>query len=635
MLVTLDFESYHDDDYTLKKQSTSEYVRDARFEAISCAIKIDDGPTKVYFGKEDVQVALDELDWSQVELLAHHTHFDGLILSHHFGKVPAKYRDTLSMGRALHPKGKKNDLGSITSYYPQVTHHKGQMPDFKGKHVADLTPEERADIITYNAADVDATYAVYYAMLELFPEGELELVDLTVRMFADPVLRVDEKKAKKELTRERRARNKAIRDSGVDLDTLASNPKFVAALATLGVEVPTKPSPSIRDKVIPAIAKSDEALQALLTHPEESVRKLVAGRLAAKSTISESRAVKLLLHGGIDVVSKKRLGDWAVPMYYNFFGAHTGRWSGGDKLNPQNFKRATRKGGALRSTICAPEGFVVVAVDASQIEARVTAWLAGQEDVLEAFRQGRDLYCEYGTKVYGRVITKADVTERFVSKVCVLQLGFGSGGPKLQSSIRIQSTDQGMEPVLLDLGTCYFMVNMYRKENAKITALWKIANDVWIPAMMHEDQPHEHMCLRFEHERVVLPNGLALLYPYLDANIVKTATSGSFKRAPKTSDTVRDASYLTEKGRTKLYGGLLVENVVQALARIIVADVMVKLSKRYRVVMMTHDEIAFLAPKDEGAEALAYAMELMAQPPSWAPDLPLSSEGKFDVCYSK
>lgn len=619
MLVTIDFETYFDSDYTLRKLSTSEYVRDERFEAISCAIKINNRATKVYFG-EDIKSALAAIDWSAATLLAHHTHFDGLVLSHHYGHVPKRYADTLSMARALHPKTQRNDLASVSRYYN--VENKLSMPEFKGKHLADIPKAERKLISDYNKRDVDVCYQIYKVMGKGFPESELDLIDITVRMFADPVLVVDMALAKKELRREQRDKARAIKESGVDADTLSSSPKFVKKLEELGVDIPMKPSPSNPSKLIPAVAKSDESLQALLLHPDQKVAKLVAARLAVKSTIGESRAERMLLRGK---------DGMNLPIYLNYYGAHTGRWSGGDKFNPQNFKQSKKVGGKLRQAIMAPPGHVMVVVDASQIEARVTAWLAEEQWILDAFAAKRDLYCEFASEAYHRTITKEDVQERFVGKTCVLGLGFGMGAPKLQGALLTQSINQGLDPVRLPLEICYALVTAYRMKCSNIKKEWDFLNDFGIGAML-SGVALDHMCVRFEKERCVLPNGLALLYPELRANVVQK-TSKYFKGTP--SSAVQDASYAVHAGRTKLYGGLLCENIVQALARIIVANVMRELAKKYRIVMMTHDEIVFIVKKELAQQAFAEASHLMAQPPSWAPDLPLSSDGGFDVCYSK
>lgn len=618
MLVTLDFETYYDKDYTLRKLSTSEYIRSDLFEAISCSIKIGKNKPFCYFG-DDIKKALAKVDWNNAILLAHHTHFDGLILTHHFKHTPKYYACTLSMARALHPKAERNDLASVAIHYDKT--NKLAMPDFKGKHLKDLTKDEIKAIRLYNNGDVESTYEVYQEMLKGFPVTELDLIDITVRMFTEPVLRVDLKKAKTELQREQDAKAKAIETSGVDIGVLSSNSKFVAALEALGVDVPTKDSPTVKledgtPKQIPAVAKSDEALQALLTHPGPKVVALVEGRLAAKSTISESRAKRLIDHGT----------GHKLPIYLNYAMAHTLRWSGGDKLNPQNFKQKKKVGGDLQSCILAPVGQEIVIVDSSQIEARVLAWMAEEDWILEAFRNSRDLYCEFGIDVYGRTITKADEEERFVCKTGILGLGYQTGGPKLQVTLLNKSIEQGMTPVRLPIDICYKIVNAYRTKCKKITELWKFSNDQIIGSML-TGRELEYKCLRITEGKIHLPNGLALLYPGLDADIINTGFNFP--------ETIRNASYLSARSRSKIYGGLVVENFVQALARIIVADKMREIAQRYRVTIMKHDDIAFLAPKKEAAKALDWAIEVMSIPPVWAPDLPLSAEGVNAGYYAK
>jgi DNA polymerase I-like protein with 3'-5' exonuclease and polymerase domains len=620
MLIALDFETYYDKDYTLRKLSTSEYVRDSRFEAISCAVKVNKGKTKCWFG-DDIKKCFADIDWSKATLLAHHTHFDGLILTHHYGHVPAQYADTLSMGRALHSKSQKNSLDEVTRYYG-VT-NKLAMPDFKGKHLADLTDDEKKAIAAYNCTDVEGMYEVYQKMLEKFPPGELYKIHITCRMFCEPVLRVDLKMAKKELQEERERKVKAIENSGVDEKVLASTPKFVAELEKLGVDIPMKPSPSVKDKMIPAMAKSDDELQEMLYHKNPKVVALVEGRLAAKSTLSESKAERMILRGR----NKMRL-----PIYLNYAGAHTFRWSGGDKFNPQNFKQGHKVGGGLKKAIMSPANDeVIVVVDASQIECRITAWMFDQEDLLQGFRDKRDIYCEFASDAYGRTITKADEEERFVGKTCVLGLGFHMGGPRLQFSLLTKSIEQGMEPVRLPLDVCYGLVHKFRTKYSKISSGWKMLNNYGIGAMI-SGKPYEFKSVKFVEGAIELPSGLSLKYPELRGT-VSDKLSPFFKGVQESL--VTDASYLGARHRVKLHGGIITENIAQSLARIHVADCMEEIDKVYRVVTMEHDAVGYIAKKKDAQKALDYGIKIMSQSPFWAPDIPLFAEGKFDVRYPK
>lgn len=643
--VFLDFETYYDDDYTLRKLSTSEYIRDSRFEAISVGIKIDMGQTEVYFG-EDVAKALKRVDWSRTELVCHHTHFDGLILSHHFKIVPARYACTLSMGRALHPKSERNDLATVAQKYG--AENKLEMPDFKGKHVEDLTEDEKDAIAAYNGRDVDSMQQVWTHMRPAIPEHEMELIHITVNMFANPVLGLDEKLAKSEHAREVKERQKAIQESnalaiamavGVDLpkaknkatpvtneQVLGSPKAFPALLIELGINPPKKIS-KYNGKLTYALSKADEEFTDLLAHPDDRVVALVRGRLAAKSTIGETRSARLLRSGS---------NGWKLPVYLNFCGAHTTRWSGGDKLNYQNFK----KKGDLRKAILAPKGQRIVVIDSSTIEVRVLAWLANEEWLLEAFRKGLDPYIIFGSEIYGRQIDKKkDPLERFVAKSCVLGLGFQMGGPKLQVSILAGSMIQMGYPVRLDLNECYGLVNRYRAKNKKIAGLWETMNEEVLPELAKGRRGAAPKQLRdiidYGREYIRLQGHLALHYPEAKCRVIKVGARKTGWGSVPARQRVEDGSYATPMGRSKLYGGLLTENVVQYLARQVVAEQMIEIAKRYRVAMMTHDEVAFLAPEKEADEALAWGLKIMQTSPIWAPDMPVNAEGGHDVCYSK
>lgn len=651
VLVSLDFETYYDKDYTLRKLSTSEYVRDPRFEALSCAIKLDDGPTLVYLGHDDIQAALNQINWSKATLLCHHAHFDGLILSHHFGYVPNRYACTLSMGRALHPRTDRNDLHTLSVKYNVI--NKLEMPDVKGKHLADLDNYERQALVEYNATDVDAMYEIYLLMLPKMPSFEMDLIDVTVRMFANPVLELDTELAQSELKREIEERAEIIAKSGASVvaaeagvtlkpkrkgepvteEMLLASPKaFTAMLRYLGEEPPMKVS-TYNGKDTYALSKADEDFTALLEHDDERIVSLVAGRLAAKSTIGETRAARLLRAGS----DGKRL-----PVYLLYCGAHTTRWSGGDKLNFQNLK----KKGQIRRAIKAPEGYSIVVIDSSQIEARVLAWLAGEEWLLKAFKDKADPYCQLASDIYNRVITKADKEERFVGKTATLGLGFQMGGPKFQKSVIAQSLNQLGRMLKIELKVCYEIVRTYRKKNANIEAFWDFMHNTIIADMgalpkdevRHLDKKH----ISWGRDWMGLDGHLKLMYPNTKVKFDKVSgrkdDSGLFgdsKVDDKQILKVEEASYQSLGSRSKLYGGLGTENLVQYLARIVVAMQMLKIAKRYRVVMMTHDEVAFLARSDEADEALKWGLEVMHTPPEWAPDLPVAAEGGHDTVYSK
>jgi hypothetical protein len=136
-IVTLDFETYYDAFYTLKKYSTSEYIRDPRFEVIICGVKVGTGPTIVLEGKA-LERRFKQIDWSKTDLLCHNTPFDGFIMSHHYGVKPRRYLDTLAMARGLHGNDIRGDLDSVSLFYGGSGKIKDVLASAAGMHIGNL-----------------------------------------------------------------------------------------------------------------------------------------------------------------------------------------------------------------------------------------------------------------------------------------------------------------------------------------------------------------------------------------------------------------------------------------------------------------------------------------------------------------
>lgn len=612
-VVTVDFETYFDADYTLRKMNTSSYIRDARFKPHMAGIKIGRRPVKVYSGKK-LTDALKAIDWSTHALLCHNTAFDGFILSHHFDVVPYLYLDTLSMARGLH----SNDIGAGLDEVAQFYGVGNKIADIlaSSKGVRDLDKELYAKMAEYCAEDVRLTFEIFQFMLAVFPANELRLIHHTIKMFCDPVLKVDTPRVEKELAREIKSKEDLlVRVSGgiTDLEqarkVIASNESFANLLRAEGITPPTKISPTTKKEVY-AFAKTDLDFTALSEHPDERVRDLVDARLAVKSTIGETRAGRFLEAGK---------NGWSLPVLLNFYGAHTGRWSAGNKMNMQNLPR----GGELRLSILAPKGHQLVVADSGQIEARVNAWISEQADLLQAFAEQSDdsptdVYTKFASTIYGREITKADKLERFIGKIGVLGLGYSMGAAKLQTTLALGTMGPA---VFLELDMCQKIVNLYRRMNFKIVAFWKICDGI-IQDMI-AGRSGKYKCLRWEKERIWLPNGMSLKYPDIRA---------------KMGDNGYAEYCYTRKGvEAKVYGGLLCENIVQALARIIIGDQLLELAdgRGYRVVTTTHDEVVCCVRTASANKCFKTMLKVMTTPPEWCADLVLSAEGGWAVNYSK
>ena len=660
-LVVLDFETFYSVDYTLRKQSTSEYIRDDRFKAHMVGIKVGNKAVKV-IPHAKIKETLQAIDWTTHSLLCHNSQFDGFILSHHYNINPHFIFDTLSMARGL----LSNDIGAgldeVAQYYGVGNKIAGVLDEAKG--VRDLPPALYKRMAAYCAEDVRLTLDIFKMMWAEFPAREIELIDLTVKMFTDPVLKVNIPMVEKELVREiahketlllsslgkpreieklmksvvpLKSELTELRKKGLDdpeprqillhraKKAIGSNEKFAQMLRDVGIEPPMKISPAYFKNRDPekkwafAFAKTDLAFTSLMEHPSTFIRDLVEVRLSVKSTTNETRAQRFLNAGA---------NGWSLPMFLKYAGAHTWRWSGGNKMNVQNLKREDpdnpNESGMLRKSIDAPKGHQVVVVDSGQIEARVNGWLWGQDDLLEAFREsdagrGLDAYCRFAAKIYGRVITKKDKLERFVGKVSVLGLGFQMGHNKFQNTLALGNMGP---PVFFEEALCKTIVNTYRRENYKIEQGWKFCTNVILPAMARGVEG-SHKCISWGKDCIYLPNGVKLKYPGL--------------KCERNEDSGWDEWTYARKGeRVKIYGGLLTENIVQALARIIVAEQMLDIAHLgWRVVTMTHDEVVCIAKTARAKKCFTDMTRIMKTPPAWCADIPLNCEGGYASNYSK
>ena len=620
-LITLDWETYYAQDFGFRTMTTEEYIRDKRFQEIGVGIKVDDEPARWFSGThQEIKKHLTELtDWSDAALLCHNTLFDGAILAWRFGIKPAFFLDTLSMARALHGVDAGGSLAALAERY-EIGKKGTEVEDAKGKKLEDFTAADLKQYGEYCKNDVELTYKLFHLMAPDFPSDEVKLIDMTLRMFIDPVFKVDDamlvqrleelKQEKNDLLATLKERLKCDDEEAVR-KKLASNKQFAELLVSNGIQPPTKLSPTTGKETF-ALAKNDEGFIALSEHEDTFIQQLCAVRLGTKSTLEESRITRF-----IDI-GKRNKGLLPIPLKY--YGAHTGRWSGSDKVNFQNLPSRDRKKKALKNAVLPPDACVVINCDSSQIEARVLAWLAGQDDVVQQFASNEDVYSIFASKVYNRTITKANPVERFVGKTCVLGLGYGTGWRKLQHTLKTQPPG-----AVIDDEECQAIVNLYREVNSDIISLWKDSDKAleeicnW-DAKSKEYYLGEHKALLVTKEGIQLPNGLMIRYPKL--NFDTTGDKSQYK-------------YKSRKGEISIWGGAVVENVVQALARIVVGEQMLAINERYRVVLTVHDAAVIVVPEAMKDEAMSFIIEKMSTPPSWATTLPVACEAKYGHSYGE
>jgi DNA polymerase len=600
-IITVDFETFYSADYGLKKHTTEEYIRHAQFEVIGVAVQVNDGEPEWFTGSmvETAQF-LSGYDWKNSLALAHNAVFDGFILSEQFGIKPKGWLDTLSMGRALHGTEVGGSLAVLSNHYGLGV--KGtEVVNALGLRREAFPADQLARYGDYCKNDVTLTWALFNAMSGDFPPTELRLIDLTIKMFTEPVLWLDVVVLAEHLGRVKATKTQLL--GALDKDSLMSNPKFADLLREHNVVPPMKKSPTTGKQTY-AFSKTDEEFKALLEHPNNYIQTLVAARLGTKSTIEETRTERFI---GI-------ANRGALPVPLRYYAAHTGRWGGDDKVNLQNLPRAS----TLKYAMIAPAGYVILDSDSSQIEARTLAWLAEQNDLVQAFDDGEDVYKIMASAIYNKPVEEILKGERFVGKTTILGAGYGMGALKFQAQLK----NFGVE---IPLDEAKRIIDTYRLTYPKIVELWKDAG-VALKAILQKQQTSlgRGGLLSVQGANgIILPNGLRLKYPNL--------------RLYENEEGKAEIVYDTKKGKAtianRIYGGKVIENVCQALARIIIGEQMLMIAKKYRVVMTVHDAIAIIVPKAEAEVAKEYVELCMRLRPQWALELPLNCEAGYGTSY--
>ena len=604
-LITLDFETYYDKDFSLKKLTTEEYIRDPRFEIIGLGIKVNNDSTEWASGTfEDFKGYIHSFDWENSMVLAHNTMFDGAILSWLFGVKPKVWADTLCMGRAVHGIEVSGSLKAMAERY-EIGVKGTEVLNALGKRREDFDDEALSLYGDYCVNDVELTHSLFNIMADKFPKKELKIIDTTLRMFIEPVLDLDTPLLEEHLINIRDRKDELLINAGIeDKKDLMSNDKFAGLLRDNNVSPPMKISPTTGKETY-AFAKTDEGFKQLQEHWNQDVQNLVAARLGNKSTLEETRTQRF-----IDIAKR---GTLPIPLRY--YAAHTGRWGGSDKINLQNLPSRGENGGVLKRSVLAPDGHVLIDCDSSQIEARVLAWWAGQKDLVDAFHNKEDVYVNMASRIYR--CDRASVTkdQRFVGKTTILGAGYGMGAQKFMNQLNS------------------FGVNVEYKEASRIIQTYRTTNPsikkLWTDAMELIEQLSKGFCLLIGDVNIVepiigikavkLPSGLLMRYEDL--------------KLERDEYGAENYTFKTRSGRSKIYGGKFVENVCQAVARCVIGEQMLEIAKRYKVVLTVHDSLVVCVKEEEADEARQYVEDCMRAVPDWAKGLPLDCESGVGKSY--
>lgn len=596
--ITIDFETYYSREFSLSKVTTEEYVRSDQFEIIGVGVKVNDEEAEWFSGNlQETKNFLAAFDWAESIAVAHNAPFDAAILTWRLGIRPYMWVDTLAIARAVDGLEQGNSLKKLAERHGLGI--KGaEVLDALGKHRKDFLVEDLKQYGEYCKNDTELTFKLLNIYLSQVSEQELQVISITTKMFSEPVLELDVELLEQHLEAVRDRKSKLLEAAEADRETLMSNDKFAELLKSIGVDPPRKIS-NTTGKETWAFAKTDEGFKALLEHEDETVQTLAAARLGTKSTLEETRTQRF--------ISIAKRGKLPVPLRY--YAAHTGRWGGDDKLNLQNLP--SRGTNTLKNAIIAPDGYVIIDSDSSQIEARMLAWLAGQVDLVEAFKNGEDVYKIMASAIYNKPIEEITKQERFVGKTTILGAGYGMGAEKFKIQLKNFGVDTPLEE-------CQRIITVYRQTYPKIPELWRQAG----------------RCLDAMIQGAVAPVGVQPQALSMDARGFRLPNDFHIKYFDLRSE-VEGYTYKSRNGRTKVYGGKVVENLCQALARCVIAEQMVKINKKYKVVLTVHDAVACVATEDEAEEAKKYVEKCMRWTPEWAEGIPLNCEAGYAHSYGE
>lgn len=627
--LTLDFESFYDrSTYTLSKMTTTEYVRDARFEAIGVGLGLGGSLPVWYSGDFNyLKALLGRIPWDRTLLIAHNAIFDGSILEWVFDYHPAKYFCTMMASRPfVAPFTGRMSLASVAKFLNIGT--KGDsVENYSGYRRDMFSAAQLQEYGDYCCNDVVVTSRAWELLSGMLPEDEQDVLDLTIKKFTRPKLKLNREAIQ--------ARQVAVLDEraklvgklamvGVGEDEVRSRPKFAAALASHGVQIAMKKSKTAKNEDgtaadTLAMSKTDVSFMELLAHDNEIVRDLVQARLKLMSSMEQSRLERFDAVAALDIG-----GDSLLPVPLLYYGAHPGRFAGLDKINMQNLSRikyladksVDPESGHLRRSIVAPEGHVIIAADLSNIEARIVASLAGQHDLVEGFRQKKDIYSDFASRVYRRPINKKDdPDERFVGKTCILGLGYGMGWLKFLTQM-ILAKAKGINEA-----EAKRIVYLYRDTYKGIPNLWSVLEQYMRKAIA-PDCMVTFGPLTFLHERIILPNGMPIIYPGLRLERDKLVFTS--KRAK-------------EDGLdNSLWGGGILENASQGIARIIITAAELRLARAgLPAALQVHDELVYCVP-EKHAERCKKAIELSLRARvDFMPTLPVDCEVGIGKSYAE
>tara|TARA_R110000796_G_scaffold1599_1_gene6325 strand:+ start:5975 stop:7813 length:1839 start_codon:yes stop_codon:yes gene_type:complete len=603
-------------------------------EIISCGFKFDDGETEIVFGEANVIEYASKVDWSQYWVVGHNlSGFDSMILAWRMHVKPRLWGCTLAMSRPIHAKDAGGSLAKLVAHYKIGYKDQSALIATKGRRLSEFTEKEIADMALYNKDDVDQCYALLRRLIPQTRKDEVRLIDMTIRMLVEPKFEANSSLLYDTLVEEGIRKKKVLLEASKEMNVydaaqtdeenieailklLSSAAKFAAFLRTVGVEVPTKIS-ARTGKEIPALAKTDEEFLALQEHDNPIVATAAAARLDAKSTILQTR-----INAFLDASNAHP--DKRVPIPLKYYGADTtGRWSGWG-YNPQNLPRvnpyAPRPSDALRKSLIAPAGYKVVVADLSGIELRVNHFLwkvPSSTAMFQADPEKADLYKDFASKLYAVPYDGVTKQQRQVGKVAHLGLGFGAGWKTFMTVAKL------MGGVEIDESESQDIVNQWRDSYYEITRGWRTCHNV-LPTIM-----------RGATGAALDPWGMVVPVPEGLKTPKGIIRYPSLRTERNEADGRMEFVYGHGRNKARIYAGKIDENIVQHLARCVIADnaLTVQDLTGLNPALMVHDELVYIVPESESQDMLDLVQKVMRTPPIWWPELVTWSEGDIGDTY--
>lgn len=492
-------------------------------------------------------------------------------------------------------------------------------------------PEKFQTLYDYCKSDVEAEYAIANKLGGL-PNRELK------------VWQLDQKINERGVHIDIDAVNKSLKILGEYSEKLEKELDILTEgkITTVGQRARILEWCKERGEELPGLTKADVE-QALKTVKDAKVKRVLEIRQAlSKTSTAKYEAMKN------STAPDGRIRD--VLMYH---GASTGRWSG-KLVQFQNLPRGSIKdmataiklikqgsassieiltddvmgfmSSAIRGMVCAPQGKKLLVADFAAIEARVLGWLAGSEKMLNQFRNGEDLYKDMASNIYRVDVKDVTAEQRQLGKAAILGAGYGMGAPKFYETCLSWG-------IKVHEGLAKTAINTYRQTYHHVRQLWYDQEKAAHTAVRTGNRVECGKTIWFMQDdflKCQLPSGRCLHYYKPELKMKQNDWGESI-----------ELSYLAEKMgkafRNGTYGGKLVENITQAVARDLMADAMLRIEDEgFNIVLSVHDELVAEVPQQTALQnPLERFCNLMAATPNWAKDCPVAAEGWEGINYKK